>query len=625
MRVRPRFWLDRASILTGNVPNRTMSISFLFNPYRRTPVEKQALSFGFLLAAVLSLNAGAASWPEQAPNFALLDVRGRYYEFHRSSARGLVLFFTGNECPVARQCIQKLKSIRRSFPESDFDIWVVDANANDDRKSILKEATDLRALRVFPFLRDDTQGVAKLFGVTRTGTAVGLSCQDGHVFYHGAVDDQLSEGAAKPAAEHKYLENAMREFLAGNAVKDGVTQAHGCLINYEAKLDGAEVSYAREVAPILEKHCVQCHSPGNIGPFAMSSYEKLKSRTDMMQEVLLSRRMPPWSADPEFGHYAEERTMTLEETRTLLAWIARGAPRGEGADPLPTLNVPVPQAWPLGEPDYVVKLPAPEEVPATGVLEYRHIKVPVPVSEDTWVSAVAVHPGNLKVVHHSIVRVKSADSGDDGSGRGVWLQGWAPGIRSERFPEGSGRLLAKGAVLDIEMHYTTMGIPQTDQTEIGFYKLPGKPKLVLENHGAYNADFSIPPGDGQADTFGAYGVTNDSLLFAMSPHMHLRGSWMRYEALYPDGKRETLLSVPHYDFNWQTSYRLPKPKTLPAGTWILCSGGFDNSPQNPSNPAPRERVTWGEQSFNEMFIGFMETAEIPSVRAPSPPKLSAAP
>ena len=290
----------------------------------------------------------------------------------------------------------------------------------------------------------------------------------------------------------------------------------------------------------------------------MSSYEKVKSRADMMQEVLLvSRCHRRGKQIPEFGHYAEERTMTLEETRTLLAWIAQGAQRGEGEDPLAKLSFPAPQPWPLGGTDYIAKLPVPEEVPATGVL-VRHIKVPVPVDEDTWVGAVAIHPGNLKVVHHSIVRVKYPKGGDDGSGRGVWLQGWAPGIRGGRFyPGRHGPSAAeRRSVLDIEMHYTTMGMPQTDQTEIGFYKLPGRPKMVLENHGAYNADFSIPPGDGDAETFGAYAVTADSLLFAMSPHMHLRGSWMRYEALYPSGKRETLLSVPHYDFNWQTSYRL---------------------------------------------------------------------
>ncbi|MDB6068316.1 MAG: Peroxiredoxin [Pedosphaera sp.] len=568
---------------------------------------------GLALAAVMSLSgtAQAALVPDETPNFAMLDVHGRYYELHRTGAKAVVLLFTENGCPVARQTIQKLKTIRTLFPESDVAIWAVDANTSDDRKSIYNEAKELGANRIFPFLRDDSQGVAQALGVTRTATVVAISGKDGHIFYHGALDDQLTEGASKPEPQAHYLEDALHAFLAGNPVQQATTPAHGCLIHFDAKLKGTDVSYAHDVAPILQKHCVQCHSPGNIGPFAISDYEKVKSKSAMIQEVLLARRMPPWSADPKSGHFLDERTMTLDETRTLLAWVAQGAPRGEGEDPLAGVAVAPASAWTLGQPDFMAKLPAPEEIPATGVLEYRHIKVQTSVTEDTWLGAIVIHPGNLKVLHHCIVRVQSHDGSDDGSGRGMFLQGWAPGYRASRFPEGTGRLLPKGAVLDFEIHYTTMGSPQTDQTEVGFYKLPEKPQLALEVHGAYNTEFSIAPNDPDSETFASYAVKADTQLFAMAPHMHLRGSWMRYEALYPNGKRETLLSVPHYDFNWQTSYRLPQPKSLPAGTWIICSGGFDNSPQNPNNPAPASRVAWGDQSFDEMFIGFVETADAP--------------
>jgi peroxiredoxin len=580
------------------------------------------LSAWALLAVVaLALSASrcaANAWPDEVPNFSMLDLKGRYYEFHRAGSRVLVLFFTENGCPIARQCLHKLAALRDQFPESDLAIWAVDATPADDRMSIYKEADQLHLRHVFPFLRDDSQGVAQMLGVTRTATVVAISTKDGHVFYHGALDDQFSEGASKPEATQKYLEDALRAFLAGQPVKQAITPAHGCLISLDAKLKDAEISYAREVAPILEKHCVQCHSAGNIGPFSFSNYDKVKSKSDMIQEVLLSRRMPPWSADPEIGHYQNERTMTLDETRTLLGWIARGSPRGEGPDPLPDVKIPPAPEWPLGAPDFVVKLPQPEKIPATGVLEYRHIKIEASVAEDTWVGAVAIKPGNRKVLHHCIVRVQSPKSEDDGTGRGTWLQGWAPGIQSKHFPEGTGRLIPKGSVLDLELHYTTMGSPQSDETEIGFYKLPGRPKFVLRNQGAYNLDFSIPPGDENAETEATLAFPRDTMLYAMSPHMHLRGSWMRYEALYPGGKRETLLSVPDYDFNWQTTYALPTPKLLPAGTWILCTGGFDNSAQNPANPAPSQRVAWGDQSFNEMFIGFMETAELPKTAELAP-------
>ena len=557
----------------------------------------------------------AANWPDEVPNFALLDIGGHYHEFHHTAARVIVLFFTENGCPVARQSLHKLKALRGKFSESDVIFWVADANPSDDRASIRKEAIELGVATAFPFLRDETQGVAHLLGVTRTATVVAIAAKDGHVIYHGAVDDQLSEGASKKEASENYLENALTAFLAGQPVKQAVTQPHGCLIGYDPKLKDKEISFAQDVAPILEKHCLSCHSPGNIGPFSMSNYQKVKSKADMIQEVVLSRRMPPWSADTEFGHFVGERTMTLDETRTLLAWIEQGAPRGEGEDPLPKIKIAETPTWPLGTPDIIIKLPHPEEIPATGVLEYRHVEVKSPVTEDTWVSAVAVHPGNRKVLHHCIVRAKYPQGGDDGSGRGMWLQGWAPGIEAGRFPEGTGRLLPKDATLDLELHYTTAGSAQTDETEIGFYKLERAPALTLGNYGAYNTDFSIPPGDGESDTFAVLPVRRKSVLYSMAPHMHLRGSWMRYEVLYPNGKRETLLSVPHYDFNWQTGYRFPTPKTLPAGSWILCSGGFDNSAQNPNNPAPTKRIGWGDQSFDEMFIGFLEAAELPE----SPP------
>ena len=592
------------------------SFSFRVGP-KASPARVLWL-LGVLVLLARTVSAGGASWTEEVPNFALLDIRGHYYELHRSGARAVVLFFTGNGCPVARQNMYKLRSLREKFKEREVAIWVVDAIAEDNRKSIAKEARELGADRILPFLQDDSQGLARLLGVTRTGTAVLISGKEHRVVYSGAVDDQLAEGAAKPEPSHEYLNQALDEFLAGKAVSEASTPSRGCLISYDETMKRTDLSYSRDVAPILVKHCVSCHSPGNIGPFAMSDYQKIKSKSTMIQEVLLGRRMPPWSADTEFGHYVDERTLTLDEKRVLLNWIARGAGRGEGEDPLLESNFPPAPHWPLGKPDAVVKLPV-QEIPAAGVLEYRHLKIPAPVTEDTWVGAITIHPDNLKVVHHCIVRVKYPNSEDDGSDRGVWLQGWAPGIRPERFPEGTARRLPKGSILDVEMHYTTMGAAQHDETEIGFYKMAEKPGMILENHAAYDQEFSIPPGGEDAETIASFAVQRDSLLYAMSPHMHLRGSWMRYEALYPDGKREILLSVPHYDFNWQTSYRLLKPKRIPAGSWIICRGGFDNSTLNPSNPDPEKRVAWGDQSFEEMFIGFMEMAEFPIAKISSNP------
>ena len=586
------------SALTGRVSRRTA-----------TSVLAAFVALGANLLTAPQTRSGPSPQTAEVPNFALLDIHGRYHELHRAETRAVVLFFTGNGCPVARQCLHKIAALSDKFPEKDAAFWVVDSIDDDDRESIYKEARELHVERILPFLKDDTQGVARALGVHRTGTAVVISTKDNRVVYSGAVDDQVTEGASKPEPKHRYLEDALAAFLAGKPAAQSDAPERGCLITWGSPVKPDQISYAKDIAPILEKRCVSCHSPGNIGPFTMSNYQKIKSKSAMIEETLLSRRMPPWSADPFFGHFTGERLITQDESRLLLSWIHEGAPRGEGEDPLPGLHVPPARDWPVGQPDFIAKIPS-QEVPATGVLEYRHINVTAPVTNDVWLGGVAIHPGNLKVVHHCIVRVKYPKSRDDGSGRGVWLQGWAPGIETGRYPEGTGRWLPKGSVLDIEMHYTTMGNAQTDETEIGFYTLPAKPEMVLENRPAASLDFEIRPGASDSATVATLSVAKDSVLYAMSPHMHLRGSWMRYEALYPSGKREILLSVPHYDFNWQTVYRLPQPKHLPAGTWVLCTGGFDNSTQNPSNPDSEKRVTWGDQSFNEMFIGFMEIAEL---------------
>ena len=553
------------------------------------------------------------AWAEEArevPNFLLLDHRGKAFELHRADGRAVVLFFTGNGCPIARQSIPKLRDLRKKFANQGVTFWIVNSYAHDDRESIRKEAEEFKVGSI-PILMDQSQALAVGLGVQRTCEAIAINTKDRTVFYRGGIDDQLTEGAKKPAPTARYLETALTEFLGDKRIAQTTAPVHGCLIAYEKVTEEAGgISYAKQIAPLLQNKCVSCHSEGNIGPFAMSSYRKVKNKARMIEEVVAAKRMPPWHADPHYGKFENDRSLTALETQTLLRWVQQGARRGEGNDPLEIAAVPAPD-WPLGKPDYIVKLPTPEEIPATGVLDYRHILVKSPVPQDTWLAAVDVRPGNRKVVHHVIARMQFKGARDDGSGRGASLVGWAPGATPARFPAGTGKFLAADAMLDLEMHYTTMGSAQTDQTEIGLYALPAKPALAIEDRAALNTDFSIPPGEPDARTFGVHGFKRDSLIYGLSPHMHLRGSWMKYEALYPDGNRETLLSVPRYDFNWQTTYRLATPKRVPKGTWLLCTGGFDNSTQNPSNPDPAKRVKWGDQSWDEMFIGFFQASDVP--------------
>ena len=557
-----------------------------------------------LTALSAAVSTFSAPKPKEVPDFALLDFRGKFHQLRRSDAKVVVLFFTANECPIARQSIKRLRNIQDEFAEAGARVWLVNSNTADDRNSIRKEAEEFH-VGSLPVLIDETQGVASTLDVKRTGTVICIETINWTVIYQGAIDDQLVEGAQKPEPTEHYLRDALKQHFAGTTISKPNTVARGCLITFNKE----PISYATQVAPILEKKCFGCHSAGNIGPIKFANYEKVHGVADMIHEVVVARRMPPWHADRSYGKFVNDNSLTKEEACLLLRWIEQGASRGEGEDPLGKATPPTTD-WQLGKPDYIVSLPEAETIPATGVLDYRHIKVEAPFEEDVWIKGAVAKPENTRVVHHIIVRVrepgKDKDNPDD-----AFLMAWAPGAPEMFFPEGTGKFVKKGSVLDFEMHYTTSGREEEDRSSIGIYLHKEKPAMQLKTHAAYNTDFEISPGENSETVVAKYVFENDSLLFDMSPHMHLRGSWFRFEALYPSGKRETLLSVPRYDFKWQHTYRLTQPKRMPKGTWILCTGGYDNSKLNPDNPNSKIPVHWGDQSFEEMFIGFMGVAAIP--------------
>jgi hypothetical protein len=581
----------------------------------------KALSWSLFLAATFPMalcaaDANAEREPKPAKadevvNFSLLDYRGRYHELHRTDAKAVVLFVAGNGCPIVRQSISKLRSVRSKFADKGVVFWMLNANSQDDRESVAEEAREFR-IGSIPILMDELQAVARSLSVTRTAEAIAISTKDWTIFYRGAIDDQLTEGANKPQTTEKYLETALVEFLGGQPVTHPKAPVKGCLIKFEAEGGGKEekVSYTKEIAPMLQHKCVNCHSPGNIGPFSMSSYKKVRGWSDMIREVVLARRMPPWHADPHHGKFTNDHSLSAEETRALLRWIEQDCPRGDGEDPLVDAQI-TPQRWALGKPDLIVAIPKAQEVPANGVLQYRYVDADFEAPNDAWLRAAVLRPDNRRIVHHLIVRVKYPEGAKGKPEEEVFFTSWAPGNTSPEFPSGTGKFLPKGSRFTFELHYNTTGKPETDRSELGLYFSKEPPKMVLETRTAEDRDFSITPGEDDSRTHAEYCFRRETLIFDLIPHMHLRGSWFKYEALYPDGTRETLLSVPNYDFNWQTEYRLAQPKRIPAGTWLLCTGGFDNSRQNPRNPDPAKRVKHGLQSFEEMFMGFMNVAEMP--------------
>jgi peroxiredoxin len=553
--------------------------------------------------------AGAAVGAREIPNFNLLDLRGRDHELYRAEGKVLVLFFTGVGCPIARKNAAKLEELRERFGEAGVGIWIVNSYPGDSTADARKEAGEL-GLHGFVYLRDAQQRLAVSLGIERTAEVVAIGLKDRRVFYRGAIDDQYAEGAERPAARQHYLVDALTEHLAGKPVTLARTAARGCRLNFAtfggASGDGVP-TYDRDVAPLLLKACVPCHRDGAIGPWSMDGHARVMNHAAMIEEVLLTRRMPPWDPDPDFGKFTNPQDLTREESQAILRWVRAGSPRGGAKDPL-SEPLPAMADWSLGKPGVVLRLPAPEQVPATGVLEYRHIRLPNPFTNEVWISGTDIKPGNRKVVHHAILYAKWPGSGDDGSGNGVHFCGWAPGSPPSSYPVGVAKRLPAGAELTLEMHYTTCGSPQTDQTEVALYLAEGPQTREVTVRRAEDYDVNIPPGSEEARHTATYAFRKPAILYSMSPHMHVRGKWMRYELLLPNGRRETLLNVPRYDFNWQLGYNLAEPRRIPAGAWLLVTGAFDNSPGRPGNPDPTRRVHFGLQSWDEMFIGFFEAA-----------------
>ena len=384
------------------------------------------------------------------------------------------------------------------------------------------------------------------------------------------------------------------------------------------------VTFNKDVLPILQKECQSCHRPGEVAPMSFLTYQDTRPWAKAIRGAVLTKKMPPWFADPAYGHFANERKLSESQVNTLVRWADSGAPEGAAKDrPEPVAFV---DGWNIGQPDKTYELPKPYLVPAEGTIEYTYYVIPTGFTKDTWVAAAEVRPGNRAVLHHVIAFVRPPGStwmqdavpgepfvpGHGRRGGGSMsaienLVGYAPGLQPQRFDLGGGaaKLLPAGADIVLQMHYTANGKAATDVTKIGliFAKTPPQRRLITMN--ATNASFKIPAGDGNYEAHSQITLQDASELVWLMPHMHLRGKDFEFRAVYPTGETETLLKVPRFDFNWQLAYEEGKPLVLPKGTRIECTAHFDNSVNNPANPNPNIEVRWGDQSWEEMMIGWI--------------------
>jgi peroxiredoxin len=529
-----------------------------------------------------------------------------------SSKQLTVICFLGTDCPMARVYAPRLSAMARELGPRGVRFIAIDSNQQDSEQELRAYAAEY-GLDI-PLVKDENNVLADRFGAERTPEVFVLDPQL-KVIYRGRIDDQYAPGMARSAPTRRDLRDAVEDYLAGRVVANPLAPAVGCRIGRvkptpsTAALEGAElVTYSNQVARVLQRNCVECHRAGEIAPFALTDYAEVAGWVDTMLEVIDQGRMPPWHADPAYGSFSNTRHMPAEDIQVLRDWAAAGTPEGDPAQlpPLPELL----SGWRLPrEPDAVFAMAdKPYSIPAEGTVDYQYFVVDPGFTEDKWVSAAEVIPGNRAVVHHTIVYIRPPDGGRF---RGVgWLTAYVPGQREVVFPPGSARLIPAGSKLVFQMHYTPNGSEQQDQTQIGMTFIPEQ-EVTHEvfTVAAIDQEFEIPPGAAAHPVRARLQrLPKHGELLAVAPHMHLRGRSFTLLATR-DGQQETLLNVPRYDFNWQHSYEFTRPLPLANVESLEFVATFDNSADNPFNPDPTQFVTWGDQTWEEMAIAFFEVSE----------------
>lgn len=369
----------------------------------------------------------------------------------------------------------------------------------------------------------------------------------------------------------------------------------------------ASPTFYRDVLPILQNRCQECHRAGEMAPMSLVTYQEVRPWAKSIREKVRTKTMPPWFADPCCGKFSNDRSLTPAEIATISNWVDSGAVAG---DPK---TAPQPrkwnQTWNLGTPDAVFTMPEPFHVPASGALDYQRFVVSTGFRQDRWIQAVEVRPGARAVVHHVVVYIREpGETWLEGQTKADILQVYAPGTAPERWPEGMGKLIPAGSDLIFEIHYTPNGKPAVDQTRAAVIFARTKPARRVLTLQMSNDRFEIPPGDPdyRVSVWGT--LPNDALLLGLFPHMHLRGKAFEFTRILENGQPDVLLRVPRYNFYWQLSYRLQTPLPLKKGTRLVWTAWYDNSPNNPRNPDPSAEVHYGEQSDAEMMIGFFDVA-----------------
>lgn len=549
------------------------------------------------------------------PEVTFTDLSGKSWQLgDLAREQRVVLAMTSTSCPLSRKYLPTLIDLVERHHEGV--TWIlVNPVASDERDEMTE------ALRRFPhpvLMVPDSEGrLAQACGALTTTDVIVLD-RSRTVVYHGAIDDQYGLGYSREAPRQRYLADALTALQQGRSPQIAATEAPGCTLERSTTPTAdPPVTYHNQIARILQRHCVECHRPDGVGPFALETYAQAVAHAAMLGQVVERGVMPPWFAaptppDPQTGlvhsPWANDRSLATRERQQVLDWIAAGTPEGKPSDS------PVPReftgTWQIGTPDAVFELPQPVSIPATGTMPYRHIVVETELPEDRWVQAIEIQPGERSVVHHVLVFVQEgADAGpgeEVASERGGFWAAYVPGNSAQIFPEGFAKRLPRSARLRFQLHYTPNGTATTDRTRLGVVWAKEPPRHEVRVTGIVNPRISIPPGAERHREEAVLRIPVEAQILGFMPHLHVRGQACRYELTRGQSGTRTLLDVPRYDFNWQLLYRLQEPLTVQSGDVLRFIAWFDNSENNPANPDPTRTVRWGPQTEDEMLLGYVE-------------------
>jgi peroxiredoxin/mono/diheme cytochrome c family protein len=550
-----------------------------------------------------------------APDVAFTDVTGRSGKLSDfKDKKAVVVLLTSTSCPISQKYAPTLARLEKTYRDKGVAFVFVDPIATDSTDDVAK-AIKTHGF-VGPVVRDKESAVAKALGAKSTTDAFVLDPAR-TVVYHGAVDDQYGTGYSKPSPGVSYLAPAIDAVLAGKLPAVQATDAPGCELDLPpGKGPQPAITYHNQVERIIQARCVECHRKGGVSPFPMETYADVVAHAAQIRKVVENETMPPWFAarpgKDEPNPWLNDRSLALREKVELLQWL------GKKEEGIPT-DAPKPRAfnpeWQIGKPDAIVRAEKAVQVQASGVMDYQHVEASTDFAEDKWVQALEVRPSAKQVVHHVLVFVhppgKAGEKFNpfDGVARSE-QQGYyaiyVPGNSTLVYPEGLGKKFPKGSRVRFQIHYTPNGTATEDRPELGLVFCKEKPKHQVVVAALFNAGLKIPPGADNHPVNAILPVPFDVKVIAFLPHMHFRGKAYRYEVTPKGGKKEVLLDIPRYDFNWQLRYELAEPRSLPKGSMLWATGWYDNSANNPANPDPTAEVRWGKQTYDEMMLGYVE-------------------